>query len=565
MDERGAGEGSRTVRRPPGGVVQLASREDFRLGQAVIQPALRTVEGPGGSSVIEPRVMQVLVAFADSGGAVLTRDDLMRSCWGGAIVSEDAVNRTVAEIRRIARQTGAGLGISTIPRVGYRLEVSEGVPVAQPLQASQAPRVPAPDPAPQAPAETARDTAKQSQAHGQDYPQPVSRRLVAGALAASAVVGAAAALRWKQPARDPVFEGFLNQGLQDLMMEYGRRGTYGVEPFSEAVKLRPDDARAWGLLALAHAYEAELNVPGSVQGCETAAAEALRLKPNEPNALVALALLRREQESWVQTERQLRAVIDRHPFHRWGLTALMMLLQSSGYSRESHEVNRRILDVDRREFVSTPGALAREALKLWINGAHDEAQRMAEYAWKAHHDHPLVSKAMVVVYTFTGRYTAARQLLESAAGERDMTPDGVRLYLMALDTLENPTRENRARLSEAFLDTHRQRYLLMMHGVLLLSHMDEVDAAYEIYDGIVMSRGSQVVLPVAQDPQWRKTMWLFTPAMRPLRADLRFRERTRALGLDAYWDERGIEPDEGRMYRSPERSSSLDPQSPARI
>lgn len=72
MQERGEGEtGARTGRRlPAGGAVHLASREDFSLGRASIRPSLRTVEGPSGSFVIEPRVMQVLVAFADANGAV---------------------------------------------------------------------------------------------------------------------------------------------------------------------------------------------------------------------------------------------------------------------------------------------------------------------------------------------------------------------------------------------------------------------------------------------------------------------------------------------------------------
>lgn len=61
----------------------LARRPDFRLGAATIRPSLRTVEGPGGSAPSEPRVMQVLVALADANGAVLTREDVVRSCWNG--------------------------------------------------------------------------------------------------------------------------------------------------------------------------------------------------------------------------------------------------------------------------------------------------------------------------------------------------------------------------------------------------------------------------------------------------------------------------------------------------
>jgi DNA-binding winged helix-turn-helix (wHTH) protein len=99
----------------------LAHRPDFSLGNATIRPSLCQVEGPAGTVTTEPRVMEVLVTFADAGGAVLTRDDLMQACWRGAVVSDDAINRTIREARRAARATGADFGIDNIPRVGYRL------------------------------------------------------------------------------------------------------------------------------------------------------------------------------------------------------------------------------------------------------------------------------------------------------------------------------------------------------------------------------------------------------------------------------------------------------------
>ena len=99
----------------------LARRPDFQLGAGIVRPSVRTVEGPGGSVTAEPRVMQVLLALADAGGAVLTRDDLLRTCWKGMFVGDDSITRAVAEVRRIARETGAGFGVETIPRIGYRL------------------------------------------------------------------------------------------------------------------------------------------------------------------------------------------------------------------------------------------------------------------------------------------------------------------------------------------------------------------------------------------------------------------------------------------------------------
>lgn len=114
----------------------LAHRGDLSLGDAIVRPSLRTLEGPSGSAALEPKVMQVLLAFVDAGGAVIAREDLVRDCWGGRIVGDDAVNRTIAELRRLFRQTGASCAIETIPKIGYRLDPGAESDVAPPDEAS---------------------------------------------------------------------------------------------------------------------------------------------------------------------------------------------------------------------------------------------------------------------------------------------------------------------------------------------------------------------------------------------------------------------------------------------
>jgi TolB-like protein/DNA-binding winged helix-turn-helix (wHTH) protein/Flp pilus assembly protein TadD len=106
----------------PVGPASLADEEDFRLGDIWVRPSLREVEANGARESLEPRVMQVLVALARANGAVLSRDELIRQCWGGRIVGEDAINRCVSKIRQLAELGGGeAFEIDTIPRVGYRL------------------------------------------------------------------------------------------------------------------------------------------------------------------------------------------------------------------------------------------------------------------------------------------------------------------------------------------------------------------------------------------------------------------------------------------------------------
>ena len=64
--------------------------------------------------------MQVLVALARAGGEVISRDDLIAQCWDGRIVSEDAINFVIGQVRKLAALTEA-FHLETIPRVGYRL------------------------------------------------------------------------------------------------------------------------------------------------------------------------------------------------------------------------------------------------------------------------------------------------------------------------------------------------------------------------------------------------------------------------------------------------------------
>ncbi len=106
----------------PVGPESLADEEDFQVGHISVRPSLREVLSGEAREILEPRVMQVLVVLASAKGAVVSRDELIRRCWGGRIVSEDAINRAVSKVRQLAELGGTkAFEIETIPRVGYRL------------------------------------------------------------------------------------------------------------------------------------------------------------------------------------------------------------------------------------------------------------------------------------------------------------------------------------------------------------------------------------------------------------------------------------------------------------
>jgi DNA-binding winged helix-turn-helix (wHTH) protein len=122
--------------RPGIGRIRLAQQADFQLAQLLVRPSLREVVGGGRSDILEPRVMQVLVTLAALRGRVVARDELIESCWEGRVVGEDAINRTISRLRRLAVRFDGPFEIDTVARVGYRLTDGAGHAPAEPHRSS---------------------------------------------------------------------------------------------------------------------------------------------------------------------------------------------------------------------------------------------------------------------------------------------------------------------------------------------------------------------------------------------------------------------------------------------
>lgn len=105
--------------------VELAREPAFNLGGLRVSPCRCQVSAGAEREKLQPRVMQVLVHLARFRGKVVSRDDLIVTCWGGQVVSDDAINRCIARLRRLAEAHG-GFDLQTIPKIGYQL--TEDVP-----------------------------------------------------------------------------------------------------------------------------------------------------------------------------------------------------------------------------------------------------------------------------------------------------------------------------------------------------------------------------------------------------------------------------------------------------
>src|SRR3954467_8201194 len=84
----------------PDDPVELSQESPFELDGLRVEPSLARVLLPNGAvHQLQPRVMQVLIALARRAGETVSRDDLMRACWGEVVVGEDALTRAVLRLR----------------------------------------------------------------------------------------------------------------------------------------------------------------------------------------------------------------------------------------------------------------------------------------------------------------------------------------------------------------------------------------------------------------------------------------------------------------------------------
>jgi TolB-like protein/tetratricopeptide (TPR) repeat protein len=114
--------------------IDLAREADFALGRARARPSACEVEFDGARIKLQPRVMQVLVALTRARGELVSRDALVDSCWGGLAVSDDAINRCIQRLRRLAEAEAPDIySIETLPRLGYRLTAG-AAPAAAPAR-----------------------------------------------------------------------------------------------------------------------------------------------------------------------------------------------------------------------------------------------------------------------------------------------------------------------------------------------------------------------------------------------------------------------------------------------
>ena len=99
-----------------------SSYRSLQVGDWRVDPAAGQISRDGIEVKLEPKVMEVLSYLASRQGELVTRDDIERDVWKGAVISYDSITTAVIKLRKAltddARQPKY---IATVPKRGYRL------------------------------------------------------------------------------------------------------------------------------------------------------------------------------------------------------------------------------------------------------------------------------------------------------------------------------------------------------------------------------------------------------------------------------------------------------------
>ncbi|SDW74517.1 winged helix-turn-helix domain-containing protein [Thiocapsa roseopersicina] len=110
--------------------------DGFRVGPWSVEPKGDLLRRGTHLVRVEPKVMDVLVYFAGRAGEVVSREELERDVWRGALVVYDAMTKTVTKLRQaLGDDPRNPRFIQTVPKRGYRF-VAEAER-ADPIEGSQ--------------------------------------------------------------------------------------------------------------------------------------------------------------------------------------------------------------------------------------------------------------------------------------------------------------------------------------------------------------------------------------------------------------------------------------------
>jgi len=510
------------------GRVDLAHEPDFILGRLSISPVRRELaRDDGAREVIEHKVMQVLIALAKAEGAVVTRDELTRSCWDGRIVGEDAINRVISRLRKSAEGIGQGsFRIETVTKIGYRLVGPDG--------------------------SARRDEPAFALA------SKFSRRAVIAGAASAGVAGLAFGgfllQRRISGASVPPEFAVLEQQAQLAMAQSTREGqNQAIGAYRRMTEIAPQSADAWGMLSAAYAWSAIYRSREEVRALHerslAAARRSFAIDSGNSYAKLAAILTMPHIGHWGEIERGLRRVLAERQDDILS-SKLAIYLCEVGRFEEAWALIGPI-----RSRPLSPTEYFQNIQILWCARRIDELDRTISEAIKFYPTHFAVWFSRFYIALHDGRAAAA----VAQAEDLENRPTGIPTE--ELDEVLAVARAARSRDAgeiAAVMDRQMQNARSAAgkaeNAIQFACLFGRLDEAFAIADAYYFERGfvvPDVRFSVSQGSyllrEYRNTRFLFAPSTRALRADPRFLRLTEELGLERYWREAGALPDYRRV------------------
>lgn len=502
--------------------IDLAHTPDFRIGRLAVRASVRQlVRDDGAEEVLEPRVMQVLVALARAEGGILSRDDLTRCCWEDRIVGEDAINRVISRLRRSAEGIGEGtFRIETITKVGYRLIRSETA---------------------KAPADTKK-------------PAVPRRALLAGGavIAAGAALGGAGLLlrRHRQPAPSAQVDQLMIAGMTSM----GQSTTDSLQQarglFDRVTELAPDYARGWAALAALYSiiyhYFPSAEAEAAHARTLEASARALAIDPTDGLARAARVNLL-PFNNWFDFERGMTAVLNDDPEEALPLQWMGRHKATTGRMAEAADLMTRAVNIAEASAVSLFDLM----MWQWGAGRLDDADRSIDRGLQLFPRNFPVWFGAFYIRMFTGRIDIAIAMAENVDGRpAQIVNDEVDSVLAVARALKSRDPAEIETQSRIWMDKAHQAAGYAENAMQFLAAFGKIDEAFAVVEAYLLDRGWKV--PSVRFPHGqnvftrladRRAHHIFLPSMRSLWTDPRFPKLLDAIGLTRYWQVMGIQPD----------------------
>lgn len=513
--------------------IELASHPRFRVGTIEVRPGVREVVGADGPERVEPRVMAVLIALADAVGETVSRDELIERCWGGVVVGEDAINRVIAKLRRLAAGAAAGsFAIDTVTKVGHRLVLRD------PDGSTAVP--PAEDAPPDAAARSVRRF-----------------HLIGWALAGIVVAVAAALLAWRQNSPvsptssvDPAATELIERGLSSVFEGTPEQAAQSVAYLREATALAPSSAEAWGGLALAYAQYLRRVPPADQAAVErraqSAAQRALELRPAQSEALAALAEMQVAFRAWDRKDALQRRALAAAP------DEVGLVFQRARFLLGVGRVDEGLPFATRGARLPPLGARIQAGLveHLAAAGRIEEAERAAQRlgtVWPRYYGSWYLRFYML---SYLGRPREAQAM----AADRPNWPDNIpaadieRAGLIARAIATRDTADADAVIAAfAPLVSQGTGYTeIAMRAAAAIGRRDDAfrfARALYLDEGVRMPSQRFAAQANYGPAGERQTQALFTPPFASLRRDPRYLGLMADIGLVDYWRRSNTPPD----------------------